>query len=231
MPALHEVWPGKNRFWCGCCITGSARDCGAAACWYVCAISVLAVYCVFAIRDVWTKATPVLPILLFLSVAVTTLFLNLTACTDPGIIPRKPILSEFGGERAALFLSENSEGKHCFTCDIYRPPRASHCSSCGNCVEVFDHHCPFVNNCIGKRNYRFFLLFIAGVTCSIGIAVVNVIVYFISLGGSVDSTIAIIICSVVLGVLALPLFGFLVFHCYLSLSGRTTRELLKNLDK
>ena len=50
--------------------------------------------------------------------------------------------------------------KFCFSCMIFRPKRSIHCRTCNVCVEMFDHHCPFISNCIGKRNYVFFWWFI-----------------------------------------------------------------------
>ena len=41
-----------------------------------------------------------------------------------------------------------------------KPPKVSHCNFCNNCVLGFDHHCVLLNNCIGRRNLKFFSLFL-----------------------------------------------------------------------
>lgn len=190
---LYKIWPGKNRFcFKGRVLIGPKTDTFANVTAWVLILSLSSVYFAIAFPFLWQHVTIILPIISVYLFISTVFFLILTSTTDPGIIPRKsmfeingPVPKPYDGksvheppiEEEILPEHDNENQtrtkslKFCKTCQIYRPPRASHCkydlsyickysSDCGNCVEVFDHHCPYVNNCIGKRNYRYFLGFL-----------------------------------------------------------------------
>ena len=47
----------------------------------------------------------------------------------------------------------------CKKCISPKPPRTHHCSVCKTCVLKMDHHCPWLNNCVGHFNHRYFFLY------------------------------------------------------------------------
>ena len=59
---------------------------------------------------------------------------------------------------------------------MYRPPRANHCRICQRCIRKMDHHCPWINNCVGEWNQKYFLQFLlyVGLLAAYSIALVAV---------------------------------------------------------
>lgn len=108
-----------------------------------------------------------------------------------------------------------------------------HCSQCGRCTEDFDHHCKFLNNCIGKRNYEVFIRLLT----------MNILYFLISIGESVwvlalsiraqavreavpRSYWVIIALIVISGVLLVAILILEGFHCYISIRSITTLDYI-----
>ncbi|CAM8912617.1 unnamed protein product [Rhodiola kirilowii] len=178
----YKAWKGSNVF----CFGGRlifGPDVRSLPLTILLIVAPLVVFLVFVGRKLmddfnqWGVAIVVAPVVF---TCWTLCALLLTSSRDPGIIPRNKRPPEPEGfERSETLPGQTPrlprtkdviingtivKVKYCDTCMLYRTPRSSHCSICDNCVERFDHHCPWVGQCIGVRNYRFFYMFVSSAT-------------------------------------------------------------------
>lgn len=81
------------------------------------------------------------------------LYFLLCSYTCPGYLENKRI--DFQD-----FLENIDSTQLCPDCCAIRTSRSRHCSVCNHCIERFDHHCPWINNCVGVHNHNYFILYI-----------------------------------------------------------------------
>jgi hypothetical protein len=145
--------------------------------------------------------------------------------------------------------------KECTTCKVPKLPRSKHCRVCDNCVPRFDHHCGWLNQCVGEENYKYFLLFVFSNACflvyagylAIGV-LVSVIIdeelyeqkyYRAGSKVAVGATHSIVfqyvlhkhsnifMIAVLASVMGVALWAFIGYHFYLISCNTTTNESFK----
>ena len=164
--------------------------------------------------------------------------------TDPAILVYKASQDkQYLLLRLLLELEEKNE-RFCGLCSCPVHISSKHCIRCGRCTIGFDHHCKWVNNCIGSQNYRHFIYLVVVVEfyylfLSLNFAyVLALLIYdkenYISSGYDKTSTFFYFdACFIGLGIFFSTIIsafnGYLIaFHIYLKLKGLTTYQYIIN---
>jgi hypothetical protein len=84
------------------------------------------------------------------------------AAVHPGHFPAPPALPA---------LPSASLVAVCGSCRVVRDEHARHCRDCDKCVPGFDHHCLYLNLCVGRHNYAVFLVALAALAALLAVVV------------------------------------------------------------
>lgn len=122
--------------------------------------------------------------------------------------------------------------KFCKTCQIIRPPWAYHCTVCNWCVELMDHHCFWMSVCVGRTNYREFILFICMLEFGKFYFDIVCLVWFFT--SDLNKSIWKFSPDLYFPILTFPIHLFLVplliLHIKLNIKDQTTIEHLKKIE-
>ncbi|CDW90669.1 dhhc zinc finger domain containing protein [Stylonychia lemnae] len=111
-----------------------------------------------------------LRIFLNLSAAITGILYLLSWIVNPGYLGKK-IDGEF-----MLLLNKFDPNSLCPFCEVVQNPQSKHCYACNQCIEEFDHHCFWTNNCVGRRNILIYNMFLTFLTTFLTSLIVSVMI-------------------------------------------------------
>ncbi|XP_078107594.1 palmitoyltransferase ZDHHC12-A isoform X1 [Sander vitreus] len=101
-----------------------------------------------------------LPVLFFLLVVLSVLLYFAVSLMDPGFVLADSVKGSNEEMESMIPQSSTPRLRRCGHCLLQQPMRAKHCQTCKHCVRRFDHHCPWIENCVGERNHRWFIVYL-----------------------------------------------------------------------
>ena len=231
-----------------------------------CAMTIpLILFYIFNSKYLTDEYSIFIPIVLGVLYLISFIYLFVASFVDPGIIRRfnlskddkkkdyikKSTDSIINRNDSRIFqLGYITKYKYCPSCGIIRPIRSTHCSDCNNCVERLDHHCPWIGNCAGKRNYIYFYIFLVFLNFLTILMIIFCIIHIVSKVNDfsnlnnylpedkkIKHLTALSFCEVIISLYLIIyniismcfITGLLFYHCRLILVNSTTKEELRNI--
>ncbi|EEA05886.1 DHHC zinc finger domain-containing protein [Cryptosporidium muris RN66] len=208
--------------------------------WLIFALNLL-LYYIFII--------PSLPLGAMISMAIIVGLMSITTFTlawkvtsnDPGLSDTSNNNNNNNNNSSLDQPSISNDIYRCDICGIYNN-NCKHCRLCNKCIPRYDHHCKWLNTCIGEKNYGSFFFLITFVFFLLGCIITSSLASIIceAFYGSTKyywkkrllfwSPTAFYIIGIFLIIFNLPFFfldgELCILHCYLVYRGVTTHEYL-----
>jgi hypothetical protein len=209
-------------------------------------------YCIPAMANAAGSSAPFVETIVFNAIAVMVVICYMRCIlTHPGTIPSKEVNGDStweyeprGGRPADTVMSaiglglqetkRSGDRRHCKWCAKYKPDRCHHCRVCRQCILKMDHHCPWIYNCVGFANHKWFFLLLLYTSIATNIVVWTMLDSVqISLEAKVPfiTMFMLIFGETLAAFLGIIVTVFFLFHCWLMMRAMTTIEFCEKSMK
>lgn len=138
-------------------------------------------------------------------------------------------------DKTISFIPDNDKFLFCLNCDSYCMATSKHCRVCNRCVNHFDHHCMWFNNCVGDKNYKlFFVSIISTFSYAVTLIAHTAIASFNVDYADQTQLLSIILSWIIaatMTVFAFLLANLIILHIYLFATNQTTYQFLQRKKK